>query len=95
MYSNISVIFGGQTFAQFYVGLTTQACDAYAMKSERHFIHTLEDIIQEQGAPTKLVSDSAQTELCEHVKDVLCIFAISAWQSEPQQQQQNPTECCY
>ena len=68
VYSNVPAIFGGKTIAQFYVGLTTQVCNAYGIKSEKQFVNTLEDIICERGALNKLVSDSAQVEISKCVK---------------------------
>ena len=95
VYSDVPAIFGGETTAQFYVGMTTQVCDAYGMKSEKQFVNTLEDIIRERGAPTKLVSDHAQVETSERVKDILRTIVIPDWQSEPRQPQQNPAERRY
>jgi hypothetical protein len=65
------------------------------MKSEKHFINTLEDVIRLHGAPTKLISDRAQVEISKKVKDVLRTLCISDWQSEPHQQHQNPFERRY
>ena len=45
VYSDVPAIFGGKTIAQFYVGLTTQVCNAYGIKSEKQFVNTLKDII--------------------------------------------------
>ena len=92
IHSNVPAIFGGETIAQFYVGLTTQVCNAYGIKSEKQFVNTLEDIIRERGAPNKLVSDSAQVEISERVKDILRTLVIADWQSTPHEHQQNPAE---
>jgi len=51
-------------------------CDVYGIKSDRQFVNTLEDNIQEPGAPTKQVSDGAQVEISEKVQDILCNLAI-------------------
>ena len=72
-----------------------QVCNAYGMKSEKQFVNTLEDIIRERGAPSKLVSDHAQVQTSEHVKDILRTLVIPSWQSEPHQHQQNPAERRY
>jgi hypothetical protein len=55
-------------------------------------VNTLEDNIRQRGAPNKLISDRAQVEISKKVLDILCTFCISDWQSEPYQQQQNPSE---
>ena len=65
------------------------------MKTDKQFVNTLEDIIRRRGAPTKLVSDSAQVEISKKVHDILRSLCIDDWQSEPHQQQQNPAERRY
>ena len=95
IYSDVSAIFGGETIAQFYVGLTTQVCNAYGIRSEKQFVNTLEDIIRERGAPSKLVSDSAQVEISKRVKDILRTLVITDWQSTPHKHQQNPAKQQY
>ena len=95
VYSDEKAIWGGFSIAQFFVGLTSQVCDVYPLKSEKQFVNTLEDIIRERGAPTRLVSDSAQVEISERVKDILRTLVISGWQSEPHQHHQNPAERKY
>ena len=70
-------------------------CDVFPMKTDKQFVNTLEDIIRRRGAPTKLVSDSAQVEISKKVHDILRSLCIDDWQSEPYQQQQNPAERRY
>jgi hypothetical protein len=38
---------------------------------DKQFVNTLLDNITQRGAPTKLISDNAQVEISEHVKQVL------------------------
>jgi hypothetical protein len=40
----------------------------------------------------KLISDSAQVEISNRMKDLLRALIINDWQSEPHQQQQNFAE---
>jgi len=63
-------------------------CDVYGIKSNKQFVNTLEHNIQECGAPTKLVSDSAQVEISDKVQDNLHTLFIGNWQSELYQQHQ-------
>ena len=42
---------GGQTCAQIYAGHKSRARHAYSMKSEKQFINTLEDCVDECGTP--------------------------------------------
>ena len=66
--------------------------DVFGMKTEKQFVNTLQDIIRNQGAPTKLISDHANVEISNKVKDILCYLMIPNWQSEPYHQHQNPAE---
>ena len=77
VFSDVPAIFGGKTIAQFCVGLNTQVCNVYGIKSEKQFVNTLEDIIQECGAPNKLVSDSAQVEISKHMNNILRTLVIA------------------
>jgi hypothetical protein len=65
------------------------------MKSDKQFVNTFEDIICCRGAPTKLISDCAQVEISNKVKDILWSLCISDWKSVPHQQHQNPCERRY
>jgi hypothetical protein len=67
----------------------------YGIKTDKQFINTLEHNITNQGAPHKLLSDSAQVLICNKVQDILRTHYIKSWQSEPHQQQQNPAERRY
>jgi hypothetical protein len=53
------------------------------------------DNITQRGAPTKLISDCAQVEISERVKQVIRPLHSATWQSEPHQQHQNPAKCQY
>jgi hypothetical protein len=95
IYSDTPAIDCGITSAQLFVGTKTHTADVYPIKSDKQFVNTLLDNITQCGAPTKLISDCAQVEISECVKQVLRPLHISTWQSEPHQQHQNPAECQY
>ena len=95
VYSDTPAIDGGETSAQFFVGVDSLLTDAYGMKTDKQFVNTLEDNIRKRGAMSKLLSDSAQVEISNKVKDILRALCIGDWQSEPQQQHQNPAERRY
>jgi septum formation inhibitor MinC len=95
IYSDTPVIDCGITSAQLFVGTKTHTADVYPIKSDKQFVNTLLDNITQRGAPTKLISDCAQVEISEHVKQVLRPLHISTWQSEPHQRHQNPAERQY
>jgi hypothetical protein len=95
IYSDTPAIECGITSAQVFVGTKTHTADVYAIKSDKQFVNTLLDNITQCGTPTKLISDRAQVEISERVKQVLRPLHISTWQSEPHQQHQNPAERQY
>ena len=65
------------------------------MKTDKHYINTLENNIRTHGAMDKLISDCAQVEISKKVLDILRAYQIGAWQSEPHQQHQNPAKRRY
>ncbi len=92
VFADTPAVDSGATCAQIFVGTETLVTDAYGIKSERQFVNTLEDNIRQRGAPTKLISDRAQVEISNKVKDILRALFIQDWQSEPHQQHQNFAE---
>jgi hypothetical protein len=95
IYSDTPAIDCGITSAQLFVGTKTRTADVYPIKSNKQFVNTLLDNITQCGAPTKLISDRAQVEISERVKQVLRPLHISTWQSELHQQHQNPAKHQY
>jgi hypothetical protein len=95
VYSDVPAIDDGSQTAQVFVGTESLVSDVYGMKTEKQFVNTLQDIIRQRGAPTKLISDSAQVEISGKVKDILRYLFIEDWQSEPHHQNQNPAERRY
>jgi len=71
VYSNTPAIDDGATCAQVFVGRDTLVADIYGMKSDRQFVDMHEDNICKRGAMDKLISDSAQVEISNKVKDCL------------------------
>ena len=78
-----------------FVGRDPLVADVYPMKSGKQFVNTLEDNIRRRGAMDKLLSDSAKTEISKKVMDILRVYHISNWHSEPYHQNQNPAEWWY
>jgi hypothetical protein len=95
IYSDTPAIDCGITSAQVFVGTKTHTADVYPIKSDKQFVNTLLDNITQCNTPTKVISDRAQVEISECVKQVLRPLHISTWQSEPHQQHQNPTKRPY
>jgi hypothetical protein len=86
--SDTPAINGGEKYAQFFVGVHSLLSDVHGMKSPASFPGVLTDQIIDRRAPTKLISDSAKVEISMAVRDILCTYGISSWQSEPYHQHQ-------
>ena len=95
VYADVPAVDDGSTAAVIFAGIDTQVTDIYGIKTDKQFVNTLEDNIRDRGAPHKLISDSAQVEISNKVQGILRALFISAWQSEPHQQQQNYAERRY
>jgi hypothetical protein len=91
IYADTPAIDDGSTGAQFYVGTQTQVCDAYGCKTDGEFLRTLQENVRRRGAPTKLISDRAQSEISKKALQYLRALVIDSWQSEPHRQNQNPS----
>ena len=65
-----------------FVGVTSCVFVVFGMKTTSKFINTPQDVTQTCGAATKLISDSAQVEKSEHVKDILQHLVTEDWQLE-------------
>jgi hypothetical protein len=95
VYADVPAVDDGSEAAVIFTGTETQVTDIYGIKTDKQFVNTLEDNIRQRGAPNKLISDRAQVEISKKVLDILRTFCIGDWQSEPYQQQQNPSERRY
>jgi hypothetical protein len=51
-------------------GKDTHVTNVYGIKSDKQFVNTLEDNIFQQGAPHKLISDSAQLNVSNKFRDI-------------------------
>ena len=81
--------------AQLFVATSSLVSDIYGIKTESQFVQTLQDVIRDRGAPTKLISDCAQVEISNKAKDILCHLHIQDCKSEAHHQHQNPCERHY
>ena len=82
VHSDTPAIDDGSKVAQIFVGTESCVIDVHGMKTESQFVNTLQGIIWSCGAPTKLISDSAQTEIGNETKDILHHLCFEYWQSE-------------
>ena len=92
IFSDTPAVCGGQMAAQVFVGRKTFVTDAYGIKTDAEFVGTLEDNIRKRGAMDKLISDSARAEISQKIKDILRMYRIDDYQSEPGHQHQNFAE---
>ena len=86
---------GGPTAAQIFCGKHSKYISVKGCSTDAEFANVLNDEIRERGAMDMLISDRAQAEISNRVKDILRVFVIKDWQSEPHQQQQNFSERAY
>jgi hypothetical protein len=92
LFSDTQAVDCGAKSCQVFVGMNTDVVDIYPLQYSKQFVNTLEDNIRFRGAPTKLVSDRAQVEVSGRALEILRVYAISSWQSEPHQHHQNYAE---
>jgi len=95
VYSDTPAIDDGSTSAAVYSGRISHVMDVYGMKTDKQFVNTLEDIIRDRGAPTRLLSDHAILIRSNRVADILRAYCIGQWTSEPHRQNQNTMERRY
>ena len=95
VFSNTAAVDNGRFLTQIFVGHKTLVTDVYIMRTEAEFLTTLQDNVRERGAMDKLLSDRAQVEISNKVKDYLRQYHIQEWQSEPYHEHQNPAERRY
>jgi hypothetical protein len=62
--------------------------DVYGLKTDKEFVNTSEDKIQERGVMDKLISDCEKPETSNRAKDILRALCISSWYSEPYHENQ-------
>jgi hypothetical protein len=95
VFSDTPAVDCGVTTAQIFVGCESLVADVYGLNTGKELVNTLEDNIQERGAMDKLISDCANAETSEHVKQILRALFISSWYSEPYHANQNFAENRY
>ena len=77
--------------SQLFVGKDIPLTDVYGVKSDNQFASMFPDNIRQWGSMDKIISDRAQVEISNKVKEMLCALFIGDWKSEPHKYFQNPT----
>ena len=95
VFSDTPAIDSHATMAQTFVGKDSLDSDVYPMQSSKQFVNTLGDNIRFRGALSKLISDHAQVEISNKVRNILRMYYSSSSHCEPYHQNQNPSEWCY
>ena len=95
IFCDVSAIEDVATCARFFTCLQSKFCEVYDMKTDGQFVYTLMDSIKKSSTMDTLVSDRAQAEILNKVKDVLWHLCIDSFQSEPHYQHQNLAERRY
>jgi hypothetical protein len=60
VFSNTPAVHSGVTAAQIFVGRESLVADVYGLKTDKEFVNTLEDNIQERGVMDKLIANCAK-----------------------------------
>ena len=88
VFANVPAIYSGCCkMAQGFVG--RKSATVYLMNSQKEFVQTLTDTIRHSGAMDLLISDRGEAEISNRVKDILWMYAIEDFQSEPHHKNQN------
>ena len=77
IFSDTPAIDSGVTMAQIFVGKDSLVSNVYPMHSSKQFVNTLEDNIRVRAAMSKLISDYAQVEISNKVKNILRMYHSS------------------
>ena len=78
--------------AQIFVGRRTTVADVYPLRKQSDIPARLEDNIRERGAMDCFISDGAKANISNRTKDLLRLFCIDDYQSDPHHQHQNYAE---
>jgi hypothetical protein len=92
VYSKVKAIFSKCKAAQIFIGRTSLWIDIYPLQSTKDIAHVLQDNIRERGAMSLFISDGAQNQISQYVLDILRMYGIKSWVSEPHYQHQNYVE---
>ncbi len=88
----VAAIDCGHTNAQFFVGLKTRYKSAYGCHTDKAVVGIVQEELRKNGAMDKIISDNAQAQISKAFKNLLRHYCIDDGQSEPHQQNQNPSE---
>jgi hypothetical protein len=86
------IVHGGATMVQLYCGQSSSYTKGHPLTKEHSMFHTLEDLIQDVGAPTTHFSDNSKAQPSRNVEEILCFYIVGNFQVEPHHQHQNPAE---
>ena len=95
VFCNVRAINGGAKCAQLFAGRVTSHMSIHGCDTDGDYVDCLLDIIRRYGAMDLIVSDCAQAEVSNRVKDILWVYGVKDWQSEPHHQHQNYAERAY
>ena len=95
VFCNVRAINGGAKCAQLFAGRTTNHMSIHGCDTDADYADCLQDVMRRYGAIDKITSDCAQAEISNRVRDILRVYGIKDWQSEPHHQHQNYAERAY
>lgn len=77
------IAWGGYRAAQVFSGKLSRFISVHGCQTDKDFARCLENEIRKRGAMDKLCTDRAKAETSKRVEELLRIFCIDDWQSEP------------
>ena len=94
MFSGESVLGSNARAVQILAGHNSKYIDVYGVTTDCDLSHTLEENIMNQRAMDVLISNNVKATTSQKLKDILRMYDIEYYTSEPHDQHQNYTECC-
>ena len=95
VYSDTPAVDSGFKQVHLFACKESLVSEIYSIRSGKHFLNTFEANICRRGAMVKIISDSTKNEIFHKAKDILKVYKIKDWQSEPYHQIQSPAEWKY
>jgi hypothetical protein len=95
VYSDMPAINACYVAAVFFVGIDSPAIYTYGIKTDKHYVNTLEDNIIDLGVPQKPIYYCAHVIISNTFVDILRSLCFQSWQRESYQKQHDPEELCY
>ena len=94
IFSDEPALGSNATAVQIFIGHNSKYINVYRVATDHVLSHTLEENIMNQGAMDILISNNACTATSQKVKDILHMYCVKSYNSEPHHQHKNYAEHC-